>query len=69
LQRGILSGDIALVDKQNKPVFRRSLSIIGEKGQRAMNESPHQDEVETEAIELEQARLVSKIQLFNPLLF
>jgi hypothetical protein len=32
LQKGILSGDIALVDKQNKPVFRRSLSLIGEKG-------------------------------------
>lgn len=68
LQRGILSGDIALVNTQNKPVFRKSLTLIGEKGKRAVNESPNfEDEHEDEVCEPEQARLVSNIFLFNPL--
>jgi len=58
LQRGILSGDIALVNTQNKPVFRKSLTLIGEKGKRAVNESPNfEDEHEDEVCEPEQARL------------
>lgn len=57
LQKGILSGDIALVDKQNKPVFRKSLTLIAEKGKRVVNESPHEDDLEDEMIEPEQARL------------
>ena len=69
VQKHILAEGIRMTDpnRGNKSVFKTQMSLIGEKGDRAVNESPGQDVME-EDIGPEDAHLVSetaaKIQLF-----
>ena len=60
VQRHMLSENIGLVDKQGKTIYRRESMLIGEKGQRAMNESPHFEE-EEDVPAPEEANLVSNL--------
>lgn len=62
VQKHILSENIRLADpnRDNKPVFKTQMSLIGGKGDRALNESPSANEtVADEGIQPEEAQLVS----------
>lgn len=52
----MLSENIGLVDPSGRTIYRRESMLIGEKGNRALNESPHFDEDKDE-IEPEKAKL------------
>lgn len=56
MQKHLLAENIKLVNaKSQKPVFQRQLSLLGEKGDQAVNDSPvggYQDTVDPEATEL-----------------
>jgi hypothetical protein len=47
--------------ESNEPVFQREMSLIGEKGDRAANESPNGEESQLQ-VDPEQANLVSIAQ-------
>lgn len=55
---------IKLVDHQGKGIFRKQTRLIGEKGDRAMTESPT-EHVEGDPADLDRAKLVVEEQAFN----
>ena len=65
----MFSENIELVDRENKPVYKRQLSKLGEKGEGALNASPSPDffEEEDEHPELDpaDAKIVSDLISIN----
>lgn len=60
----MFSENIELVDRENKPVYKRQLSKLGEKGEGALNASPSPDffEEEDEHPELDPADAKIRMQ-------
>jgi len=45
VQKHVKTGNIVFVHREsNEPMFQREMSLIGEKGERAANESPVEEE-------------------------
>ena len=65
VQRHIQRGGMKLVDDSNKTVYKTQMSLIGEKGDRAVNESPGGD-FDDDHVDPEEAHLVSRDK-FSPL--
>ena len=62
VQKNVKSGNIVFVHREsNEPVFQREMSLIGEKGDRAANESPNGEDSQLQ-VDPEQANLVSFVQ-------
>jgi hypothetical protein len=54
--------NIELVDRNNKPVYRKQLSRLGEKGERALQDSPGDFEEEDEHPDLDPADAKIRMQ-------
>ena len=66
VQRHIQKAGIKMVDNSNKTVYRQQMSLIGEKGDRAANESPGPNDFDDEDhVDPEEAHLVSNLSPDN----
>ena len=64
VQKNVKSGNIVFVHREsNEPMFQREMTLIGEKGERALNESPTGEESQILA-DPDQANLV-RTKKFN----
>ena len=50
VQKNVKSGNIVFVHREsNEPMFQKEMNLIGEKGDRAVNESPNAEESQVQA--------------------